>query len=164
MEGPGMPEADDRFSCTMEELFGDAAEEIVGTSNAAADHHAPFEAECQAEEALDMKMLFAMMDEAAAEQERQAVSTNDKSSMVQDKPIFLHPSEAQWQADNAAADLDAPSLHGHDHLFNPRPSFSDPFEAAWRAEEALQNDNAAANLQAGPLGGHNDFFWSSTVY
>ncbi|XP_020154271.1 uncharacterized protein [Aegilops tauschii subsp. strangulata] len=145
-------------------LFADAEEEIVGTSNAAADLQAPFEAECQAEEALDMEMLFAMTDEAAAEQERQAVSTNDNSSIVQDKPIFLHPSETKWQADNAAADLQAPSLQGDDHLFNSRPSFSDPFEAAWRAEEALEKENAAANLQAGPLAGHNDFFWSSTVY
>lgn len=119
MEGPGMLEADDRFSCTMEELFGDAAEEIVGNNNAPADHHAPFEAEWQAEEALDMETLLAIIDEATAEQEPQAVSTNDNSSIVHDRPppIFFHTSEAQWQADealekekryNAAADLQAP--------------------------------------------------------
>ncbi|KAE8784749.1 Dehydration-responsive element-binding protein 2B [Hordeum vulgare] len=163
----------------MEKLFADAEEEIMGTFNAEADLHAPVEAGCQAEEELDIQTLWALyktitiMDEATAEQERPAVSTNDKSSMVQDNspPISFHPSEAEWHADealekdNAASDLQAPSLQGHDdHLFNSRPSCFDPFEAAWRAEEALENENAAANLQARPLRGHDDFFSSSTVY
>lgn len=74
------------------------------------------------------------------------------------QPSVVHPSEAQWQADealekekgyNAAADLQAPSLQGHNHLFKSRPNFVDPFEAAWKAEEALENEkryNDPANL------------------
>ncbi|KAI4975127.1 hypothetical protein ZWY2020_048734 [Hordeum vulgare] len=221
-----IPEADDdmgQFSCSMKELLGLQ---------------------------VDGELQF---DEAAAEQERQAISTNEKSSMVQDvgtyKPpaIFSHPSEAEWQADEAlgkdgeaygfdveelermmeadealrkemrynaapdgeadgfdieelermmdqheplyldaldqgmlqsdnsafhdaekedmlqsASDLDAPSLQGHDHLFQSQSSSFDPFEAAWKAEEALENEkrnNVVANL----LGGHNNFFSSASV-
>ncbi|KAF7100610.1 hypothetical protein CFC21_102104 [Triticum aestivum] len=61
---------------------------------------------------------------------------------------------------NAASDLDAPSLQGHDHLF--KQPF-DPFEAAWKAEEALEKEKRD-NLHAGPLGGHNNFFSPASVY
>ncbi|VAI72773.1 uncharacterized protein LOC119332638 [Triticum dicoccoides] len=64
---------------------------------------------------------------------------------------------------NAASDLDAPSLQGHDHLFKPRPCFFDPFEAALKAEEALEKEKRD-NLHAGPLGGHNNFFSSASVH
>ncbi|KAM3209268.1 hypothetical protein ACQJBY_063759 [Aegilops geniculata] len=188
-------EADDdmvRFCCTIDELLGLQVEEnlpVGATNNIEQNFNfEPEEPQNAAEEIVplesdELEFLRAILDEAAEEQEREAVSTNDKSSIVQDvgtykpPPIIFHgPSEAEWQDDeglekekryNAAPDLDAPSLQGQDHLFKPRPCSFDPFEEAWKAEEALENErryNATVNLHAQPLGGHSNFFSPASVY
>ncbi|XP_037462183.1 uncharacterized protein LOC119333364 [Triticum dicoccoides] len=147
-----VPEADDdmdRFCCTIDELLGLQVEEDlpVGATNSieqnfylepegpqklfadAAEEIVPLEAD-------ELEFLRAILDEGAEEQEREAVSTNDKSSIVQDVGTY-----------------------------NPPPIiFHDPFEEAWKAEEALENErrcNAAANLHAG---GHSNFFSPASVY
>ncbi|KAF7094834.1 hypothetical protein CFC21_097112 [Triticum aestivum] len=147
-----VPEADDdmdRFCCTIDELLGLQVEEDlpVGATNSieqnfylepegpqklfadAAEEIVPLEAD-------ELEFLRAILDEGAEEQEREAVSTNDKSSIVQDVGTY-----------------------------NPLPIiFHDPFEEAWKAEEALENErrcNAAANLHAG---GHSNFFSPASVY
>ncbi|KAI4975128.1 hypothetical protein ZWY2020_048735 [Hordeum vulgare] len=96
--------------------------------------------------------------------------------MDQHEPLYLNAlDQGMLQSDNSAfhdaekedmlqsaSDLDAPSLQGHDHLFQSQSSSFDPFEAAWKAEEALENEkrnNVVANL----LGGHNNFFSSASV-
>ncbi|XP_037463974.1 uncharacterized protein LOC119336037 [Triticum dicoccoides] len=191
-----VPEADDdmvRFCCTIDELIGSQVEEnlpVGATNNIEQNFYLEPEGpqklfadageEIVPLEADELEFLRAILDEEAEEQEREAVSTNDKSSIVQDvatyKPppiIFRDPSEAEWQDDeglekekrnNAAPDLDAPSLQGQDHLSKPQPCSFDPFEEAWKAEEALENEkrcNAAANLHAG---GHSNFFSPASVY
>ncbi|KAM3209267.1 hypothetical protein ACQJBY_063758 [Aegilops geniculata] len=147
-----VPEADDdmfRFCCTIDELLGSQVEENlpVGATNSieqnyylepegpqklfadAAEEIVPLEAD-------ELEFLRAILDEGAEEQEREAVSTNEKSSIVQDVGTY-----------------------------NPPPIiFHDPFEAAWKAEEALEKEkrcNAAANLHAG---GHSNFFSPASVY
>ncbi|XBI36938.1 hypothetical protein VPH35_122373 [Triticum aestivum] len=123
-----VPEADDdmdRFCCTIDELLGLQVEEDlpVGATNSieqnfylepegpqklfadAAEEIVPLEAD-------ELEFLRAILDEGAEEQEREAVSTNDKSSIVQDVGTY-----------------------------NPPPIiFHDPFEEAWKAEEALENE------------------------
>ncbi|KAF7107957.1 hypothetical protein CFC21_108527 [Triticum aestivum] len=147
-----VPEADDdtvRFCCTIDELLGSQVEENlpVGATNSieqdyylepegpqklfadAAEEIVPLEAD-------ELEFLRAILDEGAEEQEREAVSTNEKSSIVQDVGTSKPP----------------PII------------FHDPFEAAWKAEEALEKEkrcNAAANLHAG---GHSNFFSPASVY
>ncbi|KAM3209279.1 hypothetical protein ACQJBY_063765 [Aegilops geniculata] len=143
-----VPEADDdmvRFCCTIDELLGSQEEENlpVGATNNieqnfnfepegpqnAAEEIVPLEAD-------ELEFLRAILDEGAEEQEREAVSTNEKSSIVQDVGTYKPP----------------PII------------FHDPFEEAWKAEEALEKEkrcNAAANLQAG---GHSNFFTPASVY
>ncbi|KAI4975875.1 hypothetical protein ZWY2020_049482 [Hordeum vulgare] len=106
----------------------------------------------------DIEELERMMDQ----QEPLCLDALDQGTledMLQsDYPVF-HDAEKE-KSYNAAPDVHAPSLQGHDHSFKPRPCSHDPFEAAWKAEEALENEkrnNAAANL----LGGYNNFFSSA---
>ncbi|KAM3188974.1 hypothetical protein ACQJBY_067741 [Aegilops geniculata] len=144
-----VPEADDdmvRFCCTMDELLGSQVEENlpVGATNSieqnfylepeglfadAAEEIVPLEDD-------ELEFLRSILDEGAEEQEREAVSTNEKSYIVQDVGTY-----------------------------NPPPIiFHDPFEEAWKAELALEKEkrcNAAVNLHAG---GHSNFFSPASVY
>ncbi|KAM3188990.1 hypothetical protein ACQJBY_067749 [Aegilops geniculata] len=144
-----VPEADDdmvRFCCTMDELLGSQVEENlpVGATNNI-EHNFYLEPEGlfadAAEEIVpleddELEFLRSILDEGAEEQEREAVSTNEKSSIIQDVGTY-----------------------------NPPPIiFHDPFEEAWKAELALEKEkrcNAAVNLHAG---GHSNFFSPASVY
>ena len=124
----------------------------------------------------DLEELMRMMEDDPIELEPITVA-NTGMEMGQQEPLYLDALdqgvlEDMLQSDypafhdadkekryNAASDLDAPSLHGHDHLFNPRPSFSDPFEAAWKAEEALEKPRPIFTLE-----GQSNFFSPASVY
>ncbi|XBI08826.1 hypothetical protein VPH35_136502 [Triticum aestivum] len=122
-----VPEADDdtvRFCCTMDELLGSQVEEnlpVGATDNIKQNFYlepeglfADVAEEIVPLEDDELEFLRAILDEGAEAQEREAVSMNEKSSIVQDVGTSKPP----------------PII------------FHDPFEAAWKAEEALEKEKS----------------------